>query len=189
MPSTGTKVLRSASTKIQQILYRVHEMKMKTIRHLAFFLAYTAFYVVPTWMSAQSQPAADLIIRNAKIWTVDKSHPTAQAVAVLGDRLVAVGSNDDIKAWQGARTKVIDADGKLLLPGFNDSHVHFVDGGLALDSVQLNQVTSAEELARRIAERAKSTPKGEWITGGDWDETKWTPARMPTKELIDSRNS
>src|SRR5206468_12290861 len=70
-------------------------------------------------------------------------------------------------------------------PGFNDSHVHFVNGGLALDAVQLNDATSPEEFARRIAERAKQTPKGEWIMGGDWDETKWTPAKLPTKALID----
>jgi predicted amidohydrolase YtcJ len=142
-------------------------------------------FALSTFLPAQSQPAADLIVRNAKIWTVDKSHPTAQAVAMLAERIVAAGSNDEIEAWHGPHTRVIDAEGKLLLPGFNDAHVHFVDGGLALDSVQLNDATSAEEFARRIAERAKTTPKGEWVTGGDWDETKWNPARMPTKELID----
>jgi predicted amidohydrolase YtcJ len=135
--------------------------------------------------AAQSRPAADLIISNAKIWTVDKSNPTAQAVAVLGDRIVAVGSNSDVINWRGPNTHVIDAEGRLLVPGFNDSHVHFVNGGLALDAVQLNDASSAEEFARRIGERAKHTPKGEWIIGGDWDETKWTPAKLPTKELID----
>lgn len=136
-------------------------------------------------LAAQSQPAADLIIRNAKIWTVDKNHPAAQAVAVLDDRIVAVGSNDEVEAWRGPHTRMVDASGKLLLPGFNDSHVHFVDGGLSLDSVQLNDATSAAEFARRIGEQAKKTPRGEWVTSGDWDETKWTPAAMPTKELID----
>ena len=125
------------------------------------------------------------MIRNAKVWTVDQDQPTAQAVAILGDRIVAVGSNADIEVWHGGHTRVIDAAGKLLLPGFNDAHVHFVSGGLALDSLQLNDAGSAEEFARRIGERAKSTPKGEWISGGDWDETKWTPAALPTKELID----
>ena len=142
-------------------------------------------FTLPPLLRAQSQPAADLIVRNAKVWTVDKGRPTAQAVAVLGERIVAVGSNDDVEAWHGAHTRTIDASGKLLLPGFNDSHVHFVDGGLALDSVQLNDAASAAEFARRIAERARKTTKGEWVTGGDWDETKWTPATMPTKELLD----
>jgi predicted amidohydrolase YtcJ len=135
---------------------------------------------------SQSKPAADLIITNAKIWTVDKSLPIAQAVAVLQDRIVAVGSNADVDLWRGPNTKVIDAAGKLLLPGFNDAHVHFVSGGEQLDNVQLNDVTNPQEFARRIGERAKITPKGEWVLGGDWDETKWNPPDMPTKEMIDA---
>ena len=136
-------------------------------------------------ISGQSKPAADLIVTNAKIWTGDASRPNAQAVAVLGERIVAVGSASDVTAWQGAKTRVIDAGGKLVTPGFNDAHVHFVDGGLSLDAIKLNDVTSAQEFASRIGERAKQTPQGEWILGGDWDETKWTPAVYPTKELID----
>ncbi len=134
---------------------------------------------------AQSKPTADLIITNAKVWTVDKAHPSAQAVAVLGDRIVAVGSNADVDVWRGHDTKVIDAGGKLVLPGFNDAHVHFVSGGLQLESVQLNDATGKQEFVRRIAAQAKKTPKGEWIQGGDWDETKWSPVSLPTKELID----
>jgi len=149
------------------------------------FATLFALLTLPQFVGAQSKSAADLIIRNAKVWTVDKDHPTAQAVAVLGDRIVAVGSNEDVEAWRGARTRTVDASGKLLLPGFNDSHVHFVDGGLSLDRVQLNDASSAAEFARRIGEQAGKTPKGEWVTSGDWDETKWTPAAMPTKELID----
>src|SRR5262252_3429251 len=73
----------------------------------------------PAW--AQSQPEADLAITNARVWTVDKNRPTAEAVAVLGDRIVAVGSNREINSWRGPGTKVLDAGGKLLLPGFNDA--------------------------------------------------------------------
>jgi predicted amidohydrolase YtcJ len=135
---------------------------------------------------AQSRPAADLIITNAKIWTVDRSLPTADAIAVLGDRIVGVGSNSDAARWSGPHTQVIDAGGKLLLPGFNDAHVHFVSGGMQLDNIQLNDATTPQEFARRIAARAKATPKGEWIVGGNWDETKWNPPNMPTKELIDA---
>jgi predicted amidohydrolase YtcJ len=106
-------------------------------------------------------------------------------VAVLRERIVAVGRDADIARWRGPQTRVLDAGGRLLLPGFNDAHVHFVSGGAQLDNVQLNDATSAEEFARRIGERAKVTPNGTWILGGDWDETKWTPAQFPTKELID----
>ena len=136
--------------------------------------------------AAHAGPAADLIVTNAKIWTVDPARPSAQAVAVLGERIVAVGSNVAIDAWRGPKTTLIDAKGKLLLPGFNDSHVHLVDGGQQLESVQLNDATSAEEFARRIAAYAAKAPKGEWITHGDWDETKWNPPRFPTRELIDA---
>jgi predicted amidohydrolase YtcJ len=150
------------------------------VRTAVFFLFFSS-----AALFAQA-PVADLIITNAKVWTVDKGYPTAQAVAVLGDRIVSVGTSAEIDAWRGAGTKVIDAGGKLLLPGFNDAHVHFVSGGSQLDAVQLNDVTNPEEFARRIGERAKKTPKGEWIVGGDWDETKWDPAKLPTKELIDA---
>jgi predicted amidohydrolase YtcJ len=153
---------------------------MKTSRGVLVLMSMLA-----STASAQSRPAADLIITKAKVWTVDKSRPRAQAIAVFGDRIVAVGSAADVEAWHGPATKVIDAGGQLLLPGFNDSHVHFVGGGLQLEQVQLNDVTSKEEFERRIAERAQHTPKGAWMLGGDWDETKWTPPQLPTKELID----
>lgn len=160
---------------------------MTSKSHGAFLLAVlTSILPFSRPGCAQSKPAAELIITNAKIWTVDKSLPTAQAVAVIGERIVAVGSNAEIDAWRGPATRVIDAGGKLLLPGFNDAHVHFVSGGEQLDNIQLNDATSAQEFARRIAERAKTTPKGEWILGGNWDETKWHPPDMPTKELIDA---
>ena len=136
-----------------------------------------------TW--GESKPEADLILTSAKIWTVDKSRPAAEAVAILGDRIVAVGTAAEIALWRGPNTKVIDAGGKLVLPGFNDAHVHFVSGGQQLDNVALNDATSAQEFARRIADGAKKIRKGEWMLGGDWDETKWEPAALPTKELID----
>ena len=109
----------------------------------------------------------------------------AQAVAVFGDRIVAVGSAEEIDAWRGPSTRLIDADGRLLLPGFDDAHVHFLSGGLQLDRVQLYDAATPQEFARRIGERARITPKGEWIEGGSWDDMKWTPAQLPTRQLID----
>ena len=92
---------------------------------------------------------------------------------MIGDRIVAVGSRADIDLWRGPKTKVIDAGGKLLLPGFNDAHVHFIQGGAQLDQVQLTDAATPEEFAKRIAAQVKKTPKSEWILGGRWDETKW----------------
>src|ERR1700757_4624980 len=135
--------------------------------------------------NAQSKPSATLIITNAAIYTVDKQHPTAEAVAIIGDRIVAVGSSAEIDVWHGPETKVIDARRKLVLPGFNDAHVHFIQGGAQLDQVQLTDAASPEEFAKRIATQAKKTAKGEWILGGRLDETKWPKQELPTKELVD----
>ena len=142
---------------------------------LAIVLA-CALYTV-----AQSKPAADLIIQNAHVWTVDPSRPEAEAVAMLGGRIVAVGSEQQVAAWRGPHTRVVDAAGKRLLPGFNDAHVHFMDGGSQLDNVELNDATSPQEFARRIRERAAKTAKGGWVNGGDWVLSKWSPAELPTK--------
>jgi predicted amidohydrolase YtcJ len=149
-------------------------------------IAWLGLLLSPIAVWAQAKPAADLIITNANVWTVDSKLPKAQAVAIIGDRIVAVGSQADVQGWRGASTRVIDAAGKLVLPGFNDAHVHFVSGGQQLDAVDLNDSTSAEEFVKRVAQQASKTPNKQWITGGDWDETKWSPAQLPTKEMIDA---
>ena len=115
--------------------------------------------------SAQTRPAADLIITNGKLYTVDKSRPRAEALAVIGERIVAVGTASDIDQWRGSGTRVIDAREHLVLPGFNDAHVHFLNGGLQLDNVQLKDADSPHGFVRRIADRAGHTPQGEWILG------------------------
>jgi predicted amidohydrolase YtcJ len=135
---------------------------------------------------AQQRPAADVIITNANVWTVDRNHPTAQAVAILGERIAAVGSSEEMDAWRGPQTRMIDAAGKLLLPGFNDAHVHFVPGGFQLDQVQLTDARTREEFVRRIAAQAHKLRKGEWILGGDWDEQNWSPPELPTHDWIDA---
>jgi predicted amidohydrolase YtcJ len=145
----------------------------------------TYLLLLGVWASAQARPAADLIVTHASIYTVDRRHPRAEAVAVIGERIVAVGSRGEIDSWRGAATRVIDAHGRLLLPGFNDSHVHFTDGGAGLAGVQLNDANSAAEFKRRLAAQAARTTGGEWILGGAWDETKWSPKGEPTAALID----
>jgi predicted amidohydrolase YtcJ len=155
---------------------------MKLIRVLA---ALWFCVLLTTAALAQSKAVADLIITHANVRTMDEAHPRAQAVAVLGDRIIAVGSDAEVEGLRWPDTRTIDAGGKLLLPGFNDAHVHFVSGGLQLDAVQLNDVTSMDEFVRRVAAQARKTPKGEWIQSGDWDETKWPGSPLPTKELID----
>lgn len=130
-------------------------------------------------------PAADLIITHAKVWTVDPQLPTAEALAVWRDRIVAVGDSQQVDEWKGSDTRIIDAQGRSVLPGFNDSHVHFLWGGQQLDNVQLKDAPTQQEFAARIARHAQQLPAGEWVTGGSWDDQSWPEAILPTKELID----
>ena len=129
---------------------------------------------------------ADLLIVNARVWTGVPSRPEAEAVAIVGERVAAVGTTAELTAWRGQATRVIDAGGARVLPGFNDSHVHFMGGGLQLDNVDLRQAPSPQEFARLIGERVQKTPAGEWVLGGDWDDQLWDPPALPTRQLIDA---
>jgi len=143
---------------------------------------------IPPGCSRPPRLAADLVITRANVWTGDPLQPVAEAIAVVGDRIADVGSAGEIERWRGGSTTVIDAGGRRLVPGFNDAHVHFVDGGTELDHVDLKDADTPAEFARRIAERAKTKP-GDWILGGEWDDRKWTPAALPTRHLIDDRTN
>ena len=140
-------------------------------------------------MTSATAPQADLIITNANIYTVDEKQPRAEAVAIWRDRIIAVGKRDDIESWRGPTTRVLDANGKLVLPGFNDSHVHLVSGGMQLTNVNLKDAGTREEFVKRISKRAASVPEGEWILGGDWDDQQWNPPTLPTREWINSATS
>jgi predicted amidohydrolase YtcJ len=162
---------------------------MKT-RTLVAVLAAACLTLSASMPRAGSQTLnADLIIINANVRTLDAKHALAEAVAVHDERIVAVGSTAEVRRLAGARTRVVDARGALVLPGFNDAHVHFVEGGSHLAGVQLRDANSPQEFAERIRQFAAKIPKGRWITGGDWDHERWPAvngsAPLPTKELID----
>ena len=127
-----------------------------------------------------------IAIVNAVVRTMDETKPRAEAVAIYGNKIVAVGSSAEIRALAGNKMRIIDAGGKLVLPGFNDSHVHFLNGGLSLSNVDLRDAKSPEEFARRISDFAKGIPKGQWIVEGNWDHEKWPGTPLPTKEMIDA---
>src|SRR5262245_27366953 len=129
--------------------------------------------------------AADLIIINATVRTMNPSPPQAEAIAIQGNRIVAVGTSKEIRKLANERTRVIDARGRLVLPGFNDAHVHFMSGGFQLASVDLRNADSPQEFAERIRRFAEKLPSGRWITGGDWDHERWSDPKLPTKDLID----
>ncbi len=148
-----------------------------------------ALSLLPFLGGAQMSPShapADLVIRNAKVHTVDRAHPVAEALAIVGDLIAAVGSDQEIDAWIGPQTKVLDARGASVLPGFNDSHVHFLHGSLGLSQLRLGDVTTREEFARRVAAYSHTLKKGEWVLGGGWDHEQFPGATMPTREWIDA---
>jgi predicted amidohydrolase YtcJ len=118
------------------------------------------------------------------VWTGDPAHPEAQAIAWRGDRILAVGSDDEVTALAGPRTRVLDAHGGTVAPGFVDSHLHFVSSGATLTQVQLRDVKSREEFAARVAAYARTLPRGAWVLGGDWDHTHWN-GELPTRAWID----
>ncbi|MBI3579602.1 MAG: amidohydrolase [Ignavibacteriales bacterium] len=128
--------------------------------------------------------SAHTVFMHGNIWTVDPAKPTAEAIAVFNGRILAIGSDDEIKKYIGTHTKVIDLKGKRALPGFIDNHTHFMSGGFQLQSVDLRYAKSETEFAKLIKERAEQYP-GRWITGGDWDHDNWPGGNLPTKELID----
>lgn len=135
---------------------------------------------------ALAQAPADLVLINGKIWTVNDKQPEAEAVAILGNRIAAVGSTQEIRKWIGESTKVIDLQGKRVAPGFNDSHAHFLDGGRGLASVQLRDAKTPEEFRNRIRDFAAKSLKGRWVLNGNWDHENWNPPNLPARQLIDA---
>lgn len=132
-----------------------------------------------------AQESASLLLINGKIWTVNPQQKEAEAVAINGNRIVAVGTTPQVLKFKQPGTEVIDLDGKRVLPGFNDAHVHFYSGGASLAGPQLRYSKSPEEFRDTLAAFAQHTPRGQWITGGNWDHENWTPPRLPTRQLID----
>jgi hypothetical protein len=126
-----------------------------------------------------------LAIVNARVWTGDAKKPWADAVAVDGAHIAAVGSSAEIRKLAGAKARLIDAHGAMVVPGFTDAHVHFIDGGYALQSVKLRDAKSKAEFIQRIAAYAKTIPSGQWILNGDWDHENWG-GELPTRQWIDS---
>ena len=156
---------------------------MKKIAAIFTALLFAMFASIPAYSQTLT---ADLVITNANVHTIDSKRPTASSIAVLGDKIIAVGSDADTKPLIGPKTKVIDAKGKLVIPGFNDAHVHFLQTGLQLSSVDLRDAKTPQEFVARIKSFAEKIPKGRWILGGQWDHENWTPNALPTAAMIDA---
>ncbi|HCM60493.1 MAG TPA: amidohydrolase [Bacteroidales bacterium] len=131
-----------------------------------------------------SKQQADMIITNARIWTGNAEQPYAEAMAVSGDKITAVGSKSEVMKHGSGEGTVIDLGGRFVAPGFIDSHVHMLQGGSNLASVQLRDASTPEEFIRRIKEYAATLKPGTWILGGDWDGMGWE--NLPQRNWIDS---
>jgi predicted amidohydrolase YtcJ len=128
--------------------------------------------------------AADLIVTNARIYTVDDARPTAAALAVKDGRVQYVGSEAEVLALRGPSTRVLDAHGNTVVPGIVDGHAHLLGLGFSLANVNLADTRSYDEVIRRVVERLPGTAPGRWIQGRGWDQNKWGDTRFPTHEAL-----
>ncbi|MEP1097109.1 MAG: amidohydrolase [Cyclobacteriaceae bacterium] len=145
----------------------------------------TFFFLLLFLTSCQTnQQSADLIVINANIWTGDQGQPRAEAMAILGDTILAIGTSEDLDSFMGEKTRVMDAGGKFITPGFIDTHVHFLSGSYGLSSVKLRDAATPEEFSSRIGNYAGTVAEGTWIMEGDWDHQLWG-GELPRAEWID----
>ena len=132
-------------------------------------------------------PAADLILKNANGLTVDPARPTAELVAIKGDKILLVAANEALESVRGAKTKIIDCQGRTVVPGFNDAHCHIFSFTRKLLSVDLSppSVSSINDIKAAISQKAQNIPSGQWITGTDYNDFYLTEKRHPTRWDID----
>jgi hypothetical protein len=135
--------------------------------------------------AAEPVVAADAVFVNGKVWTVDAAKPEVQAVAVWRGRVLKVGTDAEVKQLAGPNTKVIDLQGRRVVPGFYDSHAHFLGGGQQLARVDLKDAKDEAEFGKRLAEFDKKTPRDRWLVGGNWDHDRTFGGKLPSAATVD----
>ncbi len=153
---------------------------LKNLLKLALLLS----VLLPHVVLAQTKQKISLLLYNGKVFTADEKFTIAEAVAVDGEKIVAVGTSAELRGKYQA-VKEIDLKGKLVTPGFNDAHVHFFRGALSLLTVNLLDSKTVDEAKSRVAVKAKETKTGEWIIGRGWDHTLWGN-KFPTRQDLDA---
>ena len=128
---------------------------------------------------------AEVVYRGGRIWTGEAAMPEASALAVWGGRIVAIGSEAEVKPWIGPATEVVELEGRRVVPGFIDAHVHLLGGGLQLARVDLRDARDEAEFGRRLQEFDRKTPRDRWLLGGNWDQERTLGGRLPTAALLD----
>jgi predicted amidohydrolase YtcJ len=156
----------------------------------------TRWFSKPAWLllfgffscslEAQSpQSAADSVLLHGRIYTLDIKHPWAEALAIRDGNIVAVGSDREVGRFRGASTQVIDAKGRLVLPGFTDCHTHFMEGSLLLQEIFLNGVKTIPEIQSRVKAYAAAHPNESWLLGRGWSYPVFAPSGLPNKKYLD----
>jgi predicted amidohydrolase YtcJ len=147
-----------------------------------FALLSLFFAAVP--LGAQSPRPADLVVTNARIYTVDDARPAVSAMAVRDGKVLFIGSAREAMALRGAATRIVDLGGRTVIPGMVDAHAHLLGLGQALRTVNLVGAKSYDEVIARVVERAKGLPAGQWLLGRGWDQNQWGDTRFPTQEAL-----
>lgn len=150
-----------------------------------FLLAGLVALFTPAAHAADAPPVADLVVLNGKVWTVNKAQPEAEALALWRGRILVVGSNAEIKRLAGPKTHVLDVQGRRVVPGFYDSHVHLLGSGQRLSEVALKDAADEAEWGRRLREFDQKLPRDRWLLGGEWDHDRTFAGKLPTAELLD----
>jgi len=135
--------------------------------------------------AGEAPVAADAAFVNGKVWTVEAAKPEAQAIAVWRGRIIKVGTDEEVKGLIGSKTKVIDVTGQRIVPGFHDSHAHFLGGGEQLSRVDLKDAKDEAEFGRRLMEFDRKTPRDRWLVGGNWDHDRTFGGKLPTAAIVD----
>jgi predicted amidohydrolase YtcJ len=151
---------------------------------LAFVLPATLVAQSSNSSTSRARGAADLIVVNGRVYTVDDSRPMVSAFAVQNGRIVFAGSDREVRALAGSRTRVVDAGGGTVVPGMVDAHAHLLGLGVSLRNVALAGSKTYEEVIARVVERAKTAKPGEWILGRGWDQNLWPEKKFPTHEAL-----
>ncbi len=160
-------------------------MRFPTL-HLVCNLLLALLFSFPAAATGETPvPPADVIVTNARIYTMNPENKWAEAVAIRGDKIVAVGERKRIDGYRGPSTRVIDAGQRLVLPGFTDCHIHFMDGSLGLTHVDLNGASTVEEIQKRVKAYADAHPHEPWIQGMGWTYPTFGPTALPNKKILD----
>lgn len=158
--------------------------KSKLLQQLVLCLLVVFLSLTP---HAETKPStADVILLHARIYTVNPTQPWAEALAIRDGKIIAVGKEDEISHYRGTSTKVIDAKNRLVLPGFTDCHVHFMDGSFSLQQVNVESAKSLAEVQQQIRAYAKAHPNDAWVLGRGWSYPIFPPSGMPDKKQLDA---